>query len=140
MKSQFFIFLAVTILIFSCTAPKLNTSPCEPMMCTQEFRMVQVKFKDSSGKPLTVKDFSAINKRTGESTVQNNEPVTVINQGIYTVASDADLKKLSETGDIIIVTASHPRTNEKISADFVVSGGKCACHINKISGPAEVTL
>ncbi len=102
--------------------------------------MVQVKFKNASGNPVSVKDFSAINKRTGESTVQNNEPPTVNNQGIYTVASDADVKKLTESGDVITVSATHPATNKTTSAEFVVSGGKCACHITKVSGPAEITL
>jgi hypothetical protein len=102
--------------------------------------MVQVKFNDASGNPVTAKDFAAINKRTGESTVQNNEPATDYNQGMYTVASDADVKKLTESGDIITVTATHPETGKKVSAEFVVSGGQCACHINKISGPAELTL
>ena len=102
--------------------------------------MVQVKFKDMSGDAVAVKDFSAINKRTGESTVQNNDPATVNNQGNYTVASDADVKKLSESGDVITVSATHPTTNKKASAEFVVTGGKCACHINKVSGPSEITL
>jgi len=140
MKNPFYKFLAMTILLFSCSGAKINTSQCEPMICTQEFRMVQVKIKDALGNPVIVKDFTAINKRTGKSTVQNNDPVTISNQGNYTVASDADVKLLSETGDSITITAVHPETNKKISAEFVVSGGKCACHINKISGPAELTL
>lgn len=102
--------------------------------------MVQVTFKDSSGTPLTVKDFSAVNKRTGESTVQNNEPFAGINQGVYTVASDAYVKKLSEKGDVIRVSASHAVTGKNAVAEFVVSGGACACHINKVSGPSEIVL
>ncbi len=140
MRSPFYNILAVTISLFSCSTGKLNTSQCEPMICTQEFRMVQVKIKDAMGNPVTVKDFKAINKRTSKSTVQDNDPISITNQGNYTVASDADLKELSETGDVITVTAVHPETNKKVSADFVVSGGRCACHINKISGPAELTM
>lgn len=102
--------------------------------------MVQVKFKDASGNPVTVKDYSAINKRTNQSTVQNNEPPTANNQGIYTVASDADVRTLSESGDAIIVSATHPTTKKKVTAEFIVNGGKCACHINKVSGPMEIVL
>ncbi len=107
-------------------------------MCTQEFRMVQVKFKDSAGNPVTVKDFAAKIKRTNESTAQNDDPSTINNQGIYTVASDADVRKLAESGEAIAVTATHPTTGKKVSADFVIAGGLCACHINKVSGPAEI--
>jgi len=102
--------------------------------------MVQVKLKDASGNPLTVTDFSAINKRTGESTVQNNEPPNPNNQGNYTVASDADVRNLTQSGDIITVTATHPTTNKKASVNFLISGGKCACHITKVSGPKEIIL
>lgn len=140
MKITIYQFLALTIFLFSCSVAKVNTSPCEPIICTQEFRMVQVKIKDASGNPVIVKEFAAINKRTGKSTVQDKEPVTVSNEGNYTVASDADLKNLSESGDVITVTAIHPQTNKTVSAEFIVSGGKCACHINKISGPAELVF
>lgn len=97
--------------------------------------MVQVKFIDASGNPVIVKDFSSIIKRTNNPVMKNNDPA---GSGVYTVASDADLKQLSEKGDIIMVSATHPQTNKKIEAEFVISGGLCACHINKISGPAEI--
>lgn len=130
------VFSIVIILFSACSTT--NQSECGNIICTQEFRMVQVKFSDASGNPVAVKDFTAINKRTGESTAQNNEPETINNQGNYTLASDADVKKLSEAGDVIIVSATHPISNKKIEAEFVVSGGICACHISKVSGPAEL--
>ena len=102
--------------------------------------MVQIKFTDTSGNALTVKDYSSINKRTNKPMMQNNEPTTINNKGNYIVASDADRAQLSESGDTILVSATHPQTNKKIETEFVVSGGICACHINKISGPAEVVL
>ena len=101
---------------------------------------MQIRIKDALGNPVAVKDFKAINKRTGKSTAQDNDSISFGNQGNYTVASDADVRELSETGDSITVTAVHPQTNKKLSADFVISGGKCACHINKVSGPVELTL
>lgn len=134
------VFSFAATFLFACTAIKTKPVECGQMICTQEFRMVQVKFKDAAGNPVMVKDYSAINKRTGESTLQNNDPATVNNQGIYIVASDADVRKLSESGDIINVTATHPTTNNKVTAEFVVKGGACACHITKVSGPSEVVL
>ncbi|MEJ7779211.1 MAG: hypothetical protein WKF68_06445, partial [Daejeonella sp.] len=106
MNKLFCIFPVAMILGLGCS--NIKQPECENMICTQEFRMVQVKFNDASGNPVTVKDFTAINKRTGETTMQDNEPATINNQGIYTVASDADVKKLTESGDVIMVSASHP--------------------------------
>lgn len=138
MNKLIYVFSLVIFLFSACST--VNKSECENLICTEEFRMVQVKFIDASGNPVSVKDFAAINKRTGESTVQNNEPATINNRGNYIVASDADLKKLSEAGDVINVSATHPISNKKIEAEFVVSGGICACHISKISGPAIMTF
>lgn len=100
--------------------------------------MVPVKFNDAAGSPVIVKDFSAINKRTQQPMVQNNEPATINNQGNYIVASDADRKELSDSGDTVVVSATNPKTNEIKKAEFVISGGICACHINKISGPDKI--
>ncbi len=140
MRKLVFIFSVSVSFLFACSATKTNPVECGQMICTQEFRMVQVKFKDAAGNPVTVKDYSAVNKRTGVSTVQDNDPATVNNQGIYIVASDADVKKLSESGDVITVSATHPATNNKVTAEFVVKGGACACHISKVSGPSEIVL
>ena len=133
-----YVFSLVIFLFSACST--VNKSECENLVCTEEFRMVEVKFIDASGNPVSVKDFAAINKRTGESTVQNNEPATINNRGNYIVASDADVKKLSEAGDVINVSATHPISNKKIEAEFVISGGICACHISQISGPAIMTF
>lgn len=138
-KLVYLFFISVSFLV-ACSATKTNPVECGEMICTQEFRMVQVKFKDAAGDPVVVKDYSAINKRTGASTVQNNDPVTENNRGFYIVASDADVKNLSESGDVIIVNATHPTTNKKVTAEFVVNGGLCACHINKVSGPSEIVF
>lgn len=117
-----------------------NVQECPEMMCTQEFRMVQVKVTDAQGNPVEVKDFTATNKRTNTPMAQNNEPATINNKGIYTVASDADLKNLSEAGDTILVNATSLSGAKKLSGSFVVSGGKCACHISKISGPETLSF
>lgn len=139
MKKLIYIFPAVALFFFSCstTSPKPE---CGKIMCTLEFRMLQVHFKDSSGNSLVVKNYSAINKRTGESTITQGELLNPNSQGVYVVANDADVKKFSEAGDVIIVSASHPTTNKKATAEFVITGGMCACHINKVSGPSEIML
>lgn len=133
MKKLIYILSICSLCLGACSAS--NQPVCEDLICTMEFRMVQVKFIDASGNPVIVKDFSSIIKRTNNPVMKNNDPA---GSGVYTVASDADLKQLSEKGDIIMVSATHPQTNKKIEAEFVVSGGLCACHINKISGPAEI--
>ena len=107
------------------------------MVCTKEFRTITVKFIDDYGDPLLVNNFSAVNKRTGRSMSQTN---SIQGLGIYVVASDADQKELSEKGDIVLVSASNPKNNSKLTAEFVISGGLCICHVSKISGPETIKI
>lgn len=126
------------VLLFSCSE-KVTEAECPAIMCTQEFRSVSVLFKDAAGNPTTVNDFKAVVRRTGKSI--QAEPVDTVNfKGYYPVVTDGHRKQLSTTGDTIDVSAVHPLTNQKKTAQFVVSGGRCACHIEKISGPEEITF
>lgn len=134
-----FLLLICCIFLLSCTDKVLVTDDCPSMVCTQEFRSVSVKFKDAAGKAIIVNDFSAIIKRTGKSTAPYPTDTTYF-KGSYSVATDMDTKTLLPDGDTIDVSAVNPKTNQKKTAQFVVSGGKCACHIGKISGPEEISF
>jgi hypothetical protein len=134
MKTLFY-FITV-ILFWSCNKPEeIN---CENLICTQEFRMVTVKFIDANGNPLEVKDFKSVNLRTNEDLTSSNYVDPVNAKGYYAVVTDANTKDLSTKGDHIRVSAKHPFNGTIKEADFVVSGGECACHISKISGPEEI--
>jgi len=135
MKSLQNILMILCVFLVSCSAT--DPSGCEDMACTMEFRTVTVKFIDDSGNPLVVKDYSAVNKRTGRSMTQTSN---MGGQGIYVVASDSDLTELSEKGDIVLVSATNPKNNSKVSAEFVISGGLCICHVGKISGPETIKI
>ena len=117
------------LFVVSCSEQVVEAD-CPSLICTQEFRTVSLRFEDASGQPITVKDFSAIIRRTGKST-QAFEVDTVNFKGNYAVVTDSDT---------IDVSAVNPKTNQKKSTSFVVSGGKCACHIEKISGPEKVVF
>lgn len=126
--------ISITLSVFaSCSTTQVQE--CPDRMCTMEFRTITIRFNDSKGNPIQVKDYSAVNRRTNSPMRQDNEPSTISNEGIYIVASDADTKNLSEGGDTIRVVGYHPQSNEKLTADLVVSGGPCACHVSKLSGP-----
>ena len=133
MKKTIGLFLVLGFLMLSCS----DSVECEDIVCTKEFRTVSLRFVDANGNPQIVKDFTVVNKRTGEIMTPLND---MANQGLYIIASDSDKTKLSENGDNVQVTATNSKTNVKIQADFVISGGLCACHINKISGPDTIQL
>ena len=116
----------------------LDNSDCASM-CTTDFRYVTVKFSNSSGQPVVVDGYKAVNLRTG-LTIQTPQPDTTHFKGTYIVASDANIVHLSASGDTIEVTAVNPKTAEEKSARFVVSGGECNCHITKLAGPSQIVF
>jgi hypothetical protein len=132
-----FALLTCLFLTVSCSDQLIETD-CPDLICSQEFRYLSVMFKDANGTLIAVKDFGATIERTGTSpkTMQNDDTVV----GVYTVITDNDTKTLSPKGDTIRVRATHPVTNQEKEFFFVVKGGKCACHIEKVSGPEEVVF
>ena len=132
------IFSSLCLLFLVSCSEKILKEECPDVICTMEFRSIPIHFKDASGKSISVKNFSAVIRRTGESTLAAKD--TINNNGNYLVVSDSDTKNLSEKGDTIDVSATNPLTNQRKTVQLVVKGGRCACHIEKVSGPEEVVF
>lgn len=128
---------AIVLLHFLVSCSAITSVPKAEKICTQEFRMISVQFKDGNGSDVAVTDLQVINKRTNKPLVQ---PDNEARSGYYTVASDADLNTLSPKGDPIGVSARNPQTNQTVTASYVISGGVDACHIEKLSGPEIITF
>ncbi|RCH54323.1 hypothetical protein DJ568_13610 [Mucilaginibacter hurinus] len=115
-----------------------QSGPCPDKVCTMMFASVPVKFVNSSGNPAAVKDYRAVNLRTNQDiTHKDNDSVY---GNYFAVADDSDLKKLSEAGDNIEVTAIDSASNKKLKAVIKVSGGECACHVARVAGPEEIMV
>ena len=122
---------------------KKNTaeSECEKnTICTTEFRSVSIRFVDNRGEGAEVKDFNVVNQRNGEKLHANSSALINMIKGTYLVADDGNTKSLSEEGDDLKITATSVETNQTKSAIVKVKGGKCACHISKVSGPEQVVF
>ena len=141
MKTIYSTFFLFFLFLASCTEDLVqdDTSVCPAIACTEEFRTLVVKFKDAEGTLIVVKDFSAKVRRTGKFTKAGAFD-TINFKGYYTIATDNDRQDLLSSGDTIDVSAVNPNTNQTKTAQFVVSGGKCACHIEKVSGPVEIVF
>lgn len=133
------------VLILFCAAMlvacnKKEPSDCGRLICTQEFRMILFNFTDKDGRGVPVKNYSAINQRTGEVIKTTGGATIYLSPGTFIVIDDSFLKQLSAEGDEIKVTATYEATGQTKSAILKVSGGKCACHIQKISGPETIAF
>ncbi|WP_158825081.1 hypothetical protein [Mucilaginibacter lacusdianchii] len=117
-----------------------SRKPCATQVCTLEFQSVVVKFVDKQGQPVVVQNYRAVNLTTGRAVSGAGAIDAVKKPGYYTVINDSSIEQLSGLGNDIQVTAVNPATNQSLTANFEISGGKCACHINKISGPEQVVF
>lgn len=136
MKKTVFLFFFLIGFFSSCSDAD-EPVVCPDLACTKEFRTITLRFVDAGGNPQTVKDFKVINKRSGANITPASD---LFNQGLYVIANDYDILKFSEKGDPVEVTATDIKTNTQLKIDYVISGGACACHIVKISGPDTYKL
>lgn len=136
MKKQVLLLFILFGFFSSCSDADESVS-CADLVCTKEFRTITLRFLDANGNSQSVKDFKIFNKRIAQNITPAND---LLNQGLYVIACDSDLFKFSEKGDPVEVTATDLKTNAPIKIDYVISGGACACHVAKISGPDTYKL
>lgn len=103
---------------------------CPDKACTMMFASVPVTYNK------TVKDFKAVNLRSGQNLTHKDQTTG----NTFTIVDDSDLKKLTEGGDNIELTATDSATNVTRKDTVKISGGKCACHVERVSGPAEINF
>lgn len=132
------VILFLMIAVGTSCSEKINQE-CPQLICTQLFVSINVQFKDAAGKTVAVTDFKAVNKRIDkviyiDTTANSGSPTN------FTIASDASKNEFSAKGDQVMVTATHPDTKATVETGFVISGGKCACHVAKLSGPDEIVF
>lgn len=133
---------ALGLFIASCATKKNNQAEadCPPKPCTMEFRSVGVIFKDVEGDTLQVKDFSVKLKSNDKKLPSATSESATPDNPYYLIANDGDKSALSLVGDTLIVSAKHPSTDKIKTSEMVISGGRCECHINKISGSEVVVF
>jgi len=136
-KIAFVLLLGIALL--TCKKNK-TTSDCGDKICTEEFTSIMLKFVDNKGDGTEVKDFNVINQRTGERVTANSSIYTSTVKGVFIIVDDHNKLSLSEQGDNLKITGTSVETNQTKSVVVNVSGGKCACHIGKVSGPDQIAF
>jgi len=139
MYKKLFILLFI-IICYGCSKKQQDQTKCGPKICTAVFASVGVQFVDKNDNSLNVKNFQALNLRTGLFIKAQG----VINPGFlpgyYTIASDGNIKELSAEGDSIRVSGTDSLTAQTKTTIFKIAGGECACYISKISGPEKIAF
>lgn len=142
MRSLIFVLLLSAVGFTSCDElpeqPSADNA-CPAIACTEDFRSVMVKIETSSGDTVSIKELTVKNLSTGKFIDNSNFKDVLSGIGIFLVVTDAETKNFSEKGDTVLVTAK-ALSNQVKQAEFVIAGGKCACHIAKVSGPEKIVF
>ncbi len=131
--------LLMGIALLTCKKNK-TTSDCGGKICTEEFASIMIKFVDNKGAGTEVKDVDVINQRTGKRIMANSSISTNTTKGVFIVVDDQNKLDLSDQGDDLKITGTSVGTQQTKSVIIKVSGGECACHIAKISGPDQIAF
>lgn len=131
------LFLMVLALA-GCKSQKENRTKCGSIICTNEFVMIPVNVIATKSSQIEFKTYKVIDVTTGKEIKSNgfagkNNPNTII------VADDGHRKNFPEKGEDLqlLITRKDDRV---VKVDYKISGGPCACHVSKLSGPDEVDL
>lgn len=131
MYKKLIVLFATAVLLASCDKVKPKT-PCGPQVCTDLFASVGIHYADNAGKPIAVDSFKVFNV-TSNKRLYPGVPGWDLVIGYYIVASDNNKMDYSTNGDVIMVSATDPATNQTKAVNLKISGG-CNCHVAKISG------
>lgn len=135
------IWTCIALIFAACATKKSNNSEeeeCPPTPCTMDFRSIGVIFKDAKGDTVSVNNYSVSLKSTGISLPSASSEMVSPEGSGYLVANDGDKSELSVEGDILVITGTHPVTGETKTSEMVVSGGRCECHVNRVSGEQTI--
>ncbi len=106
-------------------------------MCTMEYRTIGVRVVDAAGQPVTGLAVTVTNTRTGDVLDVDQSNAAPGTTGAYVVLTDSQVQAVSEAGDTLRFHATGG--GRTADAEFVVYRDACACHINKRSGPEQIT-
>ncbi|MBK0380711.1 hypothetical protein [Mucilaginibacter segetis] len=112
---------------------------CGMVACTQIYTQIGIFFQDNQGNGVDVTGLKVVNLRTNKELTQPLPTPTQLPGSHFTIfASDTNLNEISAQGDDIRVTATYAATGQTISVIEKLAGGKCQCHVARISGPETV--
>jgi len=133
-----FLILALAVFLIACD--KRTGTDCADKVCDESFAMIMISFVDKDGAPVSITKFSAVNQRTLDTIKAPSSAYTNTIPGAFVVVDDNYLDKLRKNGDDIKVSGTYEATGATKSAVIKVSGGECACHVIKVSGPDKIVV
>jgi hypothetical protein len=131
-------FLSFACLIVFLGCNKNNEDDCvPPEMCTEEFVSITIAFEKPDGQPVVVRDYQVRHLSNGKI-LQTDQTGATTQPGTYVVSSDRQLDLFSDSGAMVEVSGKDPVSGKTGMAKLKIRGGKCNCHVSKLSGPEKI--
>ena len=102
--------------------------------CTASFAIHTVRIEDGAGAPVSGASVTAVLVRTGE--VLQPTTLALLTEGVYVVVDDGSTHLIRRQGDRVDVRVTTASASRDLDYVFATDG----CHVNKVSGPATVTI
>ncbi|MFQ3212988.1 MAG: hypothetical protein ACJAT1_001710 [Marivirga sp.] len=132
-KISFIVIVLFGLVASSCKED--DKQDCTAVACTEEFRTITLTVSDQNGDPVIFDDYYTFIDSRNRFKIEQD--VSFIAQGIYPVASDAELNQLSFEGTILTFVGEIDDQNI-IEHQMLI--GKDCCHISLISGEMTVQI
>lgn len=130
-----FISMAATCQDNNSGAKNKKENPCDPdIMCTMEFRIINLEITDNEGKVIVLDDFYS--EIDGEK-IEIPDDVYESKNGIYPVATDGQMDVLDFDGNEVIF---YGIINGETVVEHKMKIGKDCCHVLHIEGENKITI
>jgi len=132
---QFFSSLLCTVSLFTACDPAENITECDidGVICTEEFRTVEMSLTQSSGEPATLD--SVVVTKDGETLfTASTDTVTT---GVFPVITDAEMNDIIKEGSQVVFKGYE--SGAVIVNENYKVGHDC-CHVVFIQGTQDVVL
>lgn len=125
-------------LLTACASQQESHTKCGSVVCTDEFIMIPVKVIATKSADVSFKTYKVINANTGKEVKSNVWPGKG-NQGTIVIADDGHRRSFPEKGANLELQITR-NDGRVVKNAYKISGGKCACHVSKLSGPDQVDI
>lgn len=132
------VFVSALFLLSACVSQQETKTKCGSVVCTDEFIMIPVKVIATKSSSVDFKTYKVINLATGKEVKSNSWPGRD-NPGTIVIADDGHRRSFPEKGADLELQITR-KDDRVIKQDYKIAGGKCACHVSKISGPDQVDI
>ncbi len=137
MKPLKYICILTSIISFFAFTCK-KKAPCEGVVCTQEFRTVDITVVDNAGNAKPISSIRTIDPSTNAVILSNSNPNTAIGASTYTFFSDLQIAGMTANSQKTFKVEGVYNNAIVFTESYVISAD--CCHITKVSGKDSVVV